>query len=85
MTAEPGARDPLRMVRLATLPDPFSARVLAARLGAEGLVWELRGGDGPYPVGPVHLFVPERELADAQDVLAATEELAPDSEPWSPG
>jgi hypothetical protein len=33
----------------------------------------------------VHLFVPERELADAQDVLAATEELAPDSEPWSPG
>jgi hypothetical protein len=70
------------MVRLATLPDQFSARLLAARLGAEGLLWELRGGDGPYPVGPVHVFVPERDLPDAQGVLAATEELPPDCEPW---
>jgi hypothetical protein len=82
MAAAPRPPDPLRMVRLATLPDPFSARVLAARLGAEGLVWELRGGDGPYPVGPVYVFVPERDLPDAQGVLAAAEELPPDSEPW---
>jgi hypothetical protein len=75
-------QDPLRMVRLTTLLDPFSARVLAARLGAEGLIWELRGGDGPYPVGPVHVFVPQRDLAEARDVLAATHELPPDSEPW---
>jgi hypothetical protein len=70
------------MVRLATLADPFAARVLAARLGAEGLVWELRGGDGPYPVGPVHVFVPERDLDEARTVLHAAQELAPDSEPW---
>jgi hypothetical protein len=70
------------MVRLVTLADPFAARVLAARLGAEGLVWELRGGDGPYPVGPVHVFVPERDLAEARAVLHAAQELAPDSEPW---
>jgi hypothetical protein len=82
MTAGQEARDPLRMVRLVTLPDAFSARVVAARLGAEGLVWELRGGDGPYPVGPAHVFVPERELAEAQQVLAATQELDADSEPW---
>jgi hypothetical protein len=82
MSVDAQPRDPLRMVRLATVPDPFSARVLAARLGAEGLLWELRGGDGPYPIGPVHVFVPERDLRAAQEVLAAAEELPPDSEPW---
>ena len=48
------------MVRLATVQSGFEAKVLAARLGAEGIVWELRGGvDGPYPMGPVTVLVDE--------------------------
>jgi hypothetical protein len=67
---------PVRMVRLLTADDGFSAKVVAARLGVEGIVWELRGGvDGPYPFGPVHVFVPESDLAEAQALLAATAPL----------
>ena len=59
-----------------TADDGFTAKVVAARLGVEGIVWELRGGvDGPYPFGPVHVFVPETELAEAQALLAATAPL----------
>ena len=58
------------MVPLTTVADPFSARVLAAHLGAEGIVWELRGGvDGPYPVGPVQVLVAEDQLALAREVV----------------
>jgi hypothetical protein len=66
----------LRMVRLVTADDGFQAKVLAARLGVEGIVWELRGGvDGPYPFGPVHVFVTEDDLDDARAVLAAATPL----------
>jgi hypothetical protein len=73
----PSARpEPLRMVRLMTADDAFSAKVVAARLGVEGIVWELRGGvDGPYPFGPVHIFVTEADLAEAQAVMAAVAPL----------
>ncbi len=58
------------------------ARLLAARLGAEGVVWELRGGiDGPYPLGPVQVYVDEADYETARDVLA----LEHDSEPASAG
>ena len=64
------------MVRLVTAEDAFGAKVLAARLGVEGIVWELRGGvDGPYPLGPVQVFVTEEDLAEAQAVLASTAPL----------
>ncbi|HEX6419540.1 MAG TPA: hypothetical protein VFZ77_13655 [Acidimicrobiales bacterium] len=64
------------MVPLTTVSDPFAARVLAAHLGAEGIVWELRGGvDGPYPVGPVVVLVAEDQLALAREVV----DVAPDS------
>jgi hypothetical protein len=66
----------VRMVRLLTTLDQFEARVLAARLGAEGILWELRGGhDGPYPMGPVHVYVEADDLARAQDLVALTTEL----------
>jgi hypothetical protein len=46
----------VRMVRLLSTADSFEAKVIAARLGAEGVVWELRGGiDGPYPLGRVNV------------------------------
>jgi hypothetical protein len=73
----------VRMVRLLTTLDQFEARVLVARLGAEGILWELRGGhDGPYPMGPVHVYVEADDLSRAQDLVAMTGELAPeDDEP----
>jgi hypothetical protein len=58
------------MVPLTTAANPFAARVLAAHLGAEGIVWELRGNvDGPYPVGPVEVLVAESDLALAREVV----------------
>jgi hypothetical protein len=63
-----------RMVRLATVGHPFHARVIAARVGCEGIVTELRGGvDGPYPMGDVHIYVPEIDLPVAQELLLADE------------
>jgi hypothetical protein len=63
-----------RMVRLATVRSTFHARVIAARLGAEGMVTELRGNvDGIYPVGDVHVFVTEEDLEAAQELLMADE------------
>ena len=62
------------MVRLVTVPNTFHARVIAARLGAEGMVTELRGNlDGPYPMGDVHIYVGEDDLPDAQELLMADE------------
>jgi hypothetical protein len=62
------------MVRLATVRTTFHARVIAARLGAEGIVTDLRGNvDGIYPMGDVHVFVSEEDLAEAQELLLADE------------
>lgn len=58
------------MVPLTTAANPFAARVLAAHLGAEGIVWELRGNvDGPYPVGPVEVLVAQDDLDFAREVV----------------
>jgi hypothetical protein len=58
------------MVPLTTAANPFAARILAAHLGAEGIVWELRGNvDGPYPVGPVEVLVAADDLAVAREVV----------------
>ncbi len=62
------------MVRLATVNSAFHARVIAARIGAEGIVAQLRGNlDGPYPMGDVHVFVEETDLPTAQELLMADE------------
>jgi hypothetical protein len=58
------------MVPLTTAATPFAARVLAAHLGAEGIVWELRGSvDGPYPLGPVEVLVAEGDLDLAREIV----------------
>ena len=58
------------MIRLVTTYDVFEAKLLAARLGSEGVLWELRGGvDNAYPLGPVHVYVDEADLPTARDVL----------------
>lgn len=65
----------MEMVRLTTCTDAFEARVLAARLGSEGIVWSLRGGhDGPFAIGAVEVLV------DADDYPTARELLASDAE-----
>ena len=59
-----------RMVRLTTVGTSFHARVIAARLGSEGIVTDLRGNvDGFYPVGDVHVYVDQLELVEAQEIL----------------
>lgn len=59
-----------RMVRLATVGTSFHARVIAARLGAEGIVTDLRGNvDGFYPVGEVHVYVDLEDLEEAREIL----------------
>ncbi len=62
------------MVRLATVTTSFHARVIAARLGSEGIVTDLRGNiDGLYPVGDVHVYVDQDDLAEAQELLMVDE------------
>jgi sugar/nucleoside kinase (ribokinase family) len=59
-----------RMVRLTTVGTSFHARVIAARLGSEGIVTDLRGNvDGFYPVGNVHVFVDTEDLDEAKEIL----------------
>jgi hypothetical protein len=59
-----------RMVRLATVGTSFHARVIAARLGSEGILTDLRGNvDGLYPVGDVHVYVDTADLEEAREIL----------------
>jgi hypothetical protein len=65
------------MVPLTTAANPLAARILAAHLGAEGIVWQLRGNvDGPYPVGPVEVLVPADDLEVARAVVASADDDA---------
>ena len=59
----------LHMVHLVSVDTPFEAQVLAARLGAEGIVWELRGATGIYPVGQSHVYVDDEDLEVARELL----------------
>ena len=62
------------MVRLATVRSTFHARVIAARLGAEGIMVQLRGNvDSVYPMGDTHVFVDADSLEAAQEVLLVDE------------
>ncbi|HEX9259427.1 MAG TPA: hypothetical protein VF855_07805 [Acidimicrobiales bacterium] len=72
--------DRCRMAHLVTVGGAFEAKVLAARLGTEGVVCELRGGvDGPYPMGSVHVYV-EEHMLDAARELLEVEPLGVDDE-----
>jgi hypothetical protein len=52
----------------------FHARVIAARLGSDGIVTQLRGGvDSPYPMGDVEVLVSEADLDEAAALLLAAE------------
>ncbi|CAN5202606.1 hypothetical protein BH24ACT1_BH24ACT1_08550 [soil metagenome] len=63
------------MVPVAKVGDAFAARVLAARLGSDGIVTQLRGGgvDGPYPMGAVEVLVSAADLNTVREILLAEE------------
>ena len=61
------------MVHLSTATSGFEARLLAARLGAEGVVWQLRGESSLYPLGAVEVLVDEDDLELARDLLVVAE------------
>ena len=75
------------MVPVRRVSDQFAARVIAARLGAEGIVTQLRGGgiDGLYPFGNIEILVPEDDVEVARDLLLAddVESAFDDGEPGS--
>jgi hypothetical protein len=60
----------MQMVRLVTAANPMEARIIAARLGAEGIVWQFRGSvDGPLAVGPVEVLVDAEGYESARELL----------------
>lgn len=64
----------LRMVHLRTVPDAWHAKVLAARLGCEGIVTQLTGNvSGPYPFGAVSVLVEADQAELAAELLLADE------------
>ena len=64
----------VRMVHLRTVQGAFHARVIAARLGADGIVTQLRGSvDGPYPIGDTMVFVDQDDFEAASELLLADE------------
>ena len=64
----------VRMVHVRTVPTAFHARVIEARLGAEGIVTQLRGNvGGPYPIGDVSVWVGEDDAGAATELLLADE------------
>jgi hypothetical protein len=87
----------MSMVPLATTRSGFEAKVLAARLGSEGIVWQFRGpgADALYPVGSIEVLVEAADLDAARELLLADEveaafddddaEIDDSSDEWWPG
>src|SRR5689334_61933 len=62
------------LAKLLTVHSGFQARVVAARLGADGIPVQLTGAsDGPYPVGSTTLWVLPDDLDEALGLLLLDE------------
>jgi hypothetical protein len=62
------------MVPLCRVAGGFEAQVLAARLGSEGVIVELRGGGtSMWPGGAVEVLVAESDLEVARELLLSDE------------
>jgi len=63
------------MMPLVQARSGFEAKVLTARLGAEGIVWQVRGGllDSVYPVGQVEILVASDDMERARELLLVDE------------
>ncbi len=82
------------MVHLLSVHDEFHARLIAARLGSDGILTELRPPlGGPYPLrGEVGVYVGEGDLSLARELLLADQAEGPpaddasvDAEERAPG
>ncbi len=63
-----------RLVPLATTLSEFEAKVLVARLGADGIICAARGANcSLYPLGDVDVLVAEEDLERACELLLADE------------
>jgi hypothetical protein len=70
--------DGLHLVPVVTGVSDFEAKLLAARLGADGILWQTRGiVDSIYPFGGIDVLVPVDQLDDARQGLALVVEPAP--------
>jgi len=71
------------MVHLTTVGSTFEARVVMARLGADGILTQLRGAqDGPYPLPrPVEVLVARDQADEARQLLLADQVEAVFEEP----
>jgi hypothetical protein len=61
------------MVPLTTVGSAFEGQVLVARLGAEGILTQVRSAHGgPYPLpGPVQVLVASDQADEARELLMA--------------
>ncbi len=60
-----------RLVRVLTTSSAPEGEIAKARLESEGIPVLLKGGaEGPYPTGPVHLFVAAELEVQARLILA---------------
>lgn len=57
------------MVPFLRVSSQFEAQLLAARLGCEGVVWELRGACSVYPLGNVEVLVDAGDLERAREMF----------------
>jgi len=70
--------DGLHLVPLVTGLSDFEAKLLAAQLGADGILWQTRGIlDSIYPFGGIDVLVPADQFDDARQVLALVVDAAP--------
>ena len=60
------------MVVVATVGTRFEAELLAAKLGAMGILWEIRSRrlvETTYPIGSIEVLVPADDADDARELL----------------
>lgn len=62
------------VVRVLTTSSVPEGEIVRSRLEGEGIPVLVKGeGEGPYRLGPVHLFVPAEFEAQAREILSTTE------------
>jgi hypothetical protein len=62
------------MVSVATASNEIHAQIIGARLGAEGILWELQPSVGaPYSVGSIGVLVEQARVEEARELLLVDE------------
>ena len=68
-----------RLVRILTTPDVFEGMIVRSRLEDEGIPVMTNGGEGPYRMGPVHVFVAAEFEVQARLVIETLRAGVPDA------